>query len=120
MVGVVASAGIQLHWKKLRDRQRAWFYSMASDLTSEGRVDLVFSASEHSLVEQAAGVLGQSITDFTASAAVATAKQVISTCAPTILSPRDWQRFLEVVNDEAAQPNAALKAAADEYKKHFG
>jgi uncharacterized protein (DUF1778 family) len=93
---------------------------MSANLTSDVRFDVIVPEYDGHLIEQAASVLGQSVSDFVAAALISTAKQVVATCEPTVLNARDWRRFLEIVNDDQAEPNAALTAAADEYKKHFG
>ena len=69
-------------------------------------------------VERTAAQLGQFVDEFAASALAHTAFEVIEQRGVTVLTARDWERFVALL-DEPAEPNAALKAAAERYKQRF-
>ena len=71
-------------------------------------------------IEEAAAYLGQSVSDFAVSTLVDRAQRVIQEHNVTRLSNRDRDIFLAMLNDEDAEPNQALKAAAEQYKDEIG
>jgi uncharacterized protein (DUF1778 family) len=91
---------------------------MATETGSETTLDLRLPSAVKDAVEQAAAQLGQSVDQFAVSALAQTAREVIEHRGVTVLTARDWDRFLALL-DEPAEPNAALKAAAERYKQQF-
>jgi uncharacterized protein (DUF1778 family) len=91
---------------------------MTIETGSETTLDLRLPTAVKEAVEQAAAQLGQSVDQFAVSALAITAREVIEQRGITVLSARDWDRFLALL-DEPAEPNAALKAAAERYKQQF-
>ena len=67
--------------------------------------------------EEAAQLLGQSITDFTEAALAQHAEEVLERINRIRLSNRDFDRFVETVSS-AAPPTPALVRAAEEYKQY--
>ena len=65
--------------------------------------------------EEAAAILGQSITSFTETALAEKSEQVFSRFGSIQFSERDFQRFLKAIN-HAPRPTAKLRKAAAEYK----
>jgi uncharacterized protein (DUF1778 family) len=64
--------------------------------------------------EQAAAILGQSITDFTESALSEKAQTVLERHERIALSDRDFARFVELI-DNPKPPTPELQAAMKEY-----
>jgi uncharacterized protein (DUF1778 family) len=84
--------------------------------TAHVRVNCRVSASIKRRAEEAADILGQSITAFTETALAEKAEQVFSRFGAIRLSERDFQRFVKAINSPP-QPTAKLRLAAAEYKK---
>ncbi len=85
---------------------------------SEATLDLRLPWAVKQAVEQAAAQLGQSVDEFAAAALAHTAREVIDHRGATVLTPRDWERFVALL-DQPAEPNAALKGAAERYLQRF-
>ena len=66
--------------------------------------------------EEAARLLGQSITDFTELALAEKAEAVLSQHDRIVLSERDFARFVEILENPPA-PTAKLREAAAAYKR---
>ena len=88
--------------------------SAAPNLPST-RMDFRLSAEHKSLIERAASVDGQTVSNFAISSLVKAAEEAIRRATNRALSARDSQAFLEMLESNA-EPNAALKAAARRYK----
>jgi uncharacterized protein (DUF1778 family) len=71
-------------------------------------------------IEEAAAHLGQSASEFAVSTLVDRAQSVIQQHNVTRLSNGDRDIFLAMPNDEDAEPNEALKAAAEQYRDEIG
>jgi len=78
------------------------------------RLDLRLDPDRKHLIEQAASLIGQSISAFTVSSAVREASQIIERFGTLSLSDRDRDAFLAAL-DNASKPNARLKKA---FKAH--
>ena len=78
-------------------------------------LEIQISADQKSLIEEAAALSGQPITSFTVSAAIEAARRVVEGHRPIRLSPRDWDRFLNLL-DNPPEPNDHLKRATARYK----
>ena len=78
------------------------------------RLSCRLSARIKHQAEEAAALLGQSITDFTESALAEKAQAVLDKHERIVLSERDFARFVELVENPAA-PTEALQAAAAKY-----
>jgi uncharacterized protein (DUF1778 family) len=89
---------------------------MAMESGTETTLDLRLPSSVKEAVVQAAAQLGQSVDEFAASALAYTARKVIEHRGVTVLSARDWERFLALL-DDPAEPNRALKVAAERYRQ---
>ena len=88
-------------------------------MSSFGSPDLSFeiqiNADQKSLIEEAAALSGQPIASFTVSAAVEAARHVVQGQRAISLSPRDWDLFLNLL-DNPREPNDRLKRAVARYK----
>jgi uncharacterized protein (DUF1778 family) len=83
---------------------------------SDARLDFRLNRQIKDVIEQAACVCGQSLSDFAISVLYRTAKEVLDREQHTRLSKRDRDAFLAML-DSAVPPNEALKCAAKRYKK---
>lgn len=86
---------------------------------SDARLDFRLNQQIKEVIEQAALVSGQSVSDFAVSVLYHAAKEVLENEQTTRLSNRDRDLFLALL-DSDARPNAALKRAAKRYKKAKG
>jgi uncharacterized protein (DUF1778 family) len=91
---------------------------MAMEPGSEATLDVRLPSAVKQAVEQAAAQLGQSVDEFAAAVLASTAREVIDHRGVTVLTLRDWERLVALL-DQPAEPNAALKAAAQRYKQQF-
>jgi uncharacterized protein (DUF1778 family) len=71
------------------------------------------------VIEEAAASLGQSVSDFAVSTLVQHARSVIEQRNVTVLGDRDRDRFIALLENADARPNAALARAAKRYKQHL-
>ncbi len=83
------------------------------------RLDFRLDPDHKALIERAADLEGQTVSNFAMAALIRSAQETIQRASLTTLSARDSKRFLKMLDDEAA-PNAALKAAAKRYKASRG
>jgi uncharacterized protein (DUF1778 family) len=67
-------------------------------------------------IENAAIVSGVTVTDFAITALANTAQEVLEKHHTTVLSDRDRDIFLAMLEDDS-EPNEALKKAVEEYKR---
>ncbi len=87
-----------------------------SQSSSHARLNCRVSASIKRRAEEAAQILGQSITAFAETALAEKAEEVLSRLEPIRLSERDFQRFVKAIN-KPDRPTAKLRTAAAEYKR---
>ena len=78
--------------------------------TNTARVEFRLPPDSKDLIEQAAQLLGLTLTEFASSRLVSLAKQTIQEHNITKLTNRDRDIFLAML-DTDEEPNAALKAA---------
>lgn len=90
---------------------------MATDAKREARLNFRLPANLKQVIEEAAASLGQTVSNFAVAVLVQSARSVIRDRSITDLSRRDRDRLLAYLDDEAARPNKALKAAVAKYKK---
>jgi len=84
---------------------------------SDARINVRLSSDLKQTIEEAASVLGQSVSEFTISTVIREARRVIQDAEFTQLSNRDRDAFLAALADKDAAPDDALKQAARRYKK---
>lgn len=87
--------------------------------TRDARLDFRLSREQKRMIEQAATVTGQSLSDFAVANLIQAAQRTIDQAAVTRLSMRDRDRFVHLIESEA-KPNKALKTAAERYRKRRG
>lgn len=83
------------------------------------RLDFRLAREQKALIERAAGLLGQTVSQFAIATLVHSAHETIQHAAQTELTSRDRDRFLSMLASDAA-PNAALKSAAKRYRARRG
>lgn len=93
---------------------------MSNRTTSrQSRLDFRVKPEQKTLIERAASVRGQTVTDFAVAALLKEAHATIDEAELRTLSQRDSKTFLELLKADR-EPNAALKSAARRYKNHRG
>ena len=85
----------------------------------DARLGVRLPEAHKRLVEQAAAVRGQSVSDFAVSSLVQLSREIIEEANVTRLSARDRDRFLALISEDA-QPNDALDRAAQRFKDARG
>jgi uncharacterized protein (DUF1778 family) len=86
----------------------------------EATLDLRLPLVLKEAVVEAAAHLGQSVDEFAVGVLARSAREVIAHRGQTLLSDRDWERLLAILDDLDAEPNEALRAAASRYENHRG
>jgi uncharacterized protein (DUF1778 family) len=87
---------------------------------SEARLNFRLSADLKRTIEEAAAHLGQTVSDFAVGTLVQEARRVIQERNVTIVSERDREALLRMLDDDSAKPNKALSDAARRYKRKIG
>src|SRR5689334_17335661 len=80
----------------------------------KARLDVRVPPETKQLVERAANLEGMTLTQFTETALVQQARAVIANHERTVLSRRDQERFLALLEEDEG-PNEALQRAIDRY-----
>lgn len=88
--------------------------------TKNSRVDLRIPTDLKEIIEQAAALVGQSVSAFMLGLAVPRAREIIREADTLTLTARDRDRFMAAIDDVDAEPNAALRQAAERYKAAIG
>lgn len=81
--------------------------------TKTERIEVRLSAEHKALIENAAALRGQSLSAFVVSEALEQARRL----QLTVLTRRDWERFLEIMDHEE-EPAPALVAAAKKHRRN--
>lgn len=92
---------------------------MSTNSKSDARLNFRLPNELKHIIEQAAGCLGQSVSEFAVSTLVRSAHDVIEQYDRTELSNRDRDIFLTMLDDADDVPNAVLATAAEKYKKEM-
>ena len=87
---------------------------------SETTLDLRLPSALKEAVAVAAAHLGQTVDEFATGVPAQSAREVIEHCGETLLSERDWERFVALLDDLESEPNTALRVAAARYEQRFG
>lgn len=82
------------------------------------RLALRITASHKDLIERAATLRGQHITDFVTGALIEASQDVIERSNALVLSDRDRDLFISVLGSNE-EPNEALTQAAKAYREQF-
>ncbi|MEX0728876.1 MAG: DUF1778 domain-containing protein [Planctomycetaceae bacterium] len=92
---------------------------MATAGKKDARLNLRLPDEARVVIERAAAVLGQSVEQYALSTLIMDAQTILSENAVTVLSDRDRDRLLAILDDEDSKPNQALMEAAEYYKKEM-
>jgi uncharacterized protein (DUF1778 family) len=82
------------------------------------RLDFRLSSENKRLIEQAASLTEQTVSDFVLSVTLPIAKEKLAESHVTILSKRDRDLFLALLEDEG-EPNEVLQLGAKKYKDYL-
>jgi uncharacterized protein (DUF1778 family) len=87
---------------------------MSETSTKTARVDFRIAAEQKETIEKAAAISGLNLSDFIISTSLARATEVLHERTRITLSERDWQQFVESL-EEDRDPTEAMKKAAERY-----
>ena len=88
---------------------------MATATINQARVDFRTTPEIKSLIEQAAAIYGTTVSEYIKATVIEKSREIIERNETRILSDRDRDVFLALLDSPAA-PNQALLAAAAEFK----
>ena len=91
----------------------------ASNSQKQERLDARLTQEQKELLEQAAALEHTSLTNFVVRSAQRAAEQTIHNHSVLVLSARASRDFVDALLNPPA-PNAALRAAAEDYKRMIG
>ncbi len=83
------------------------------------RLDLRLPSEHKALIERAASIQGQTVTQFAIATLVRSSHEAIQQATLAQLTDHDRVRFLDMLSSDA-EPNAALKLAATRYRERRG
>lgn len=83
----------------------------------ESRLSFRIPSADKDLIERAATLERESVTDFVLRATRERAREVIRDYEEIVLSERDFDRFLDAL-DAPPAPNEAFRRAAAEYREN--
>lgn len=86
---------------------------------NDARLDFRLNRQLKELIDRAASLLGQSVSDFAIATLVERARHIVQENSTTVLSDRDRDIFLAMLDSDAG-PNDALRRAAKHYKARYG
>ena len=86
--------------------------------TKDERIDIRLNSEHKEALMRAAAMFGLSLSDFVVSKSLEAANEILQKHTIT-MSPRDLDKFITALSEDA-EPNEALKKAAKRYKKDIG
>jgi uncharacterized protein (DUF1778 family) len=86
----------------------------------QARLNFRLANDLKALIEEAATLTGQSVSDYAVSNLVRISQEVLEQRRATVLSARDRQAFMALLEDANARPTQALARAARRYKRQIG
>ena len=93
---------------------------MATTGKREARLNLRLSDEARTVVAKAAETVGMSVNEYAISTLVNHSRDMLLDSGVTVLSDRDRDRVLAMLEDEDSMPNQTLIDAAQFYKKGIG
>jgi uncharacterized protein (DUF1778 family) len=93
---------------------------MSTLSSHEARLNFRLPEEHKKTIEAAAALTGQTVSDYAISTLVQSARSLIEENDRTVLSNRDRDAFIKLLDAVDAKPNKALAAAARRYKKRIG
>jgi uncharacterized protein (DUF1778 family) len=94
--------------------------SAARNAARDRRLDLRIQGELKSLIERAAALSGETLSAFVLGSTLRRARKVLREADVIELSNEARDRFLAVLDDVDARPNAALTKAAERHKAMIG
>lgn len=88
----------------------------SNKVKAAARLDFRLAVENKRLIEQAAVISGQTVSDFVLSNAIKTAHEVVEKHHSTVLSNRDRDLFLAML-DADDEPNEALQELVEAHKR---
>lgn len=85
---------------------------------TQARLDVSLNPEAKQLIEQAALVSNQSLTDFVVTRLLRASEETLQQHGATRLTNRDRDRFLAAM-DSGARPNRALRNAAERFQRQY-
>ena len=92
---------------------------MAALPNDPARLSFRLSGDHKDLIEQAADVSGQSVSDFALATLLRASQEMIDQHGRTVIAREDQRAFLAML-DDTTPPNEALRKAAAKYKASRG
>jgi uncharacterized protein (DUF1778 family) len=92
---------------------------MGTTTRNDARVDFRLPSEVKSLIEEAAALAGQSLSEFAVSTLLAAAHRILDASRVRTLTARDARIFLAALDSDEG-PNQALREAAAWYKENHG
>jgi uncharacterized protein (DUF1778 family) len=88
---------------------------MATATATQARIDFRATNETKALIERAAALLGMTVSEYAKWVLTEKSHEIVRETETRVLSDRDRDRFLDLL-DRPAAPNQALLNAADEFK----
>ena len=85
----------------------------------DARLDFRLQSEHKRLIEQAAVASGQTVSEFALSRVLDAARETVERATTTQLNRRDREAFLALISEDS-DPNEALQAAAERYRRRGG
>lgn len=85
----------------------------------DARLDFRLQSEHKRLIEQAAVASGQTVSEFVLSRLLDVARETVERATTTQLNRRDREAFLALISEDS-EPNEALQAAAERYRRRGG
>lgn len=89
---------------------------MAASKVKDERIDIRLNSDHKDALLRASALQGLSLSDFIIMRSLDAAHEVIRKHTMIAMTPRDLDKFVRALDEDAA-PNDALKRAAERYKK---
>lgn len=93
---------------------------MSTSIRNDARLNFRLPAELKQTIEEAAALTGQTVSDFAVSILTENARRVVQVHDQTVITNRDRDAFVKLLDQTDASPNRALLAAARRYKKQQG
>jgi uncharacterized protein (DUF1778 family) len=85
---------------------------MAKTVTRDTRVDFRLTQEHKALIEEAAGMVGLTVSQFVATHALEAAHRIVGEHQAISMTRRDFERFLAALDSPAPPNETAMQAAA--------
>jgi uncharacterized protein (DUF1778 family) len=107
-----------LGWKGEHDSTGRIALMSEKAATAPERINFRLPAASKELIEQAAAVTGQSLTDFAKTTLVRCAREMLEEHNRIVLSQRDGEAFMELL-EVKSKPTPVMARAVKRYRKRY-